>query len=51
MATFVNGITAVNPDSLRFMFSGLDYNFANEFNPGEAYWVYASQECVLKRNT
>lgn len=30
--------------------AGQYYTFANTFNPGYSYWVYASQSCVLKRN-
>jgi hypothetical protein len=30
---------------------GQSYTFSNTFEPGQAYWVYAYQQCVLRRNT
>ncbi len=27
------------------------YTFSSTFEPGEAYWIYAFEPCVLKRNT
>ena len=29
---------------------GQYYQFTDDFNPGEAYWIYASQPCMQKRN-